>query len=142
MPAMLTMAIAQTLTGMTGFQANPACIDTENGEMVLAHCTIPLNMVERYELTTHFESGIGVGIRGFMKEGAVTVFKVSGDLSRHFIAEGQLVRNEAKPDLCRTQQVIRLDDKSQTAYFLNDPIGNHHIVIPGHHGELLEEFLK
>ena len=141
-PAMLTMAIAQALTGLTGFQANPACIDTENGEMVLAHCTIPLNMVERYELTTHFESGIGVGIRGFMKEGAVTIFKVSGDLSHYFIAEGQLIRNEAKPDLCRTQQVIRLDDKSQTAYFLNNPIGNHHIVIPGHHRELLEEFLK
>ena len=141
-PAMLSMKIIQALTGVSGFQANPATIDPEKGEMLFAHCTIPLNMVERYELDTHFESGIGVGIRGYMKEGPVTIFKVAGDLSRHFIAEGTLVRNQAKPDLCRTQQVIELDDKGQTRYFLTQPIGNHHITVPGHLKELLEEILK
>lgn len=141
-PAMLSMKIIQALTGVSGFQANPATIDPEKGEMLFAHCTIPLNMVERYELDTHFESGIGVGIRGYMKEGPVTIFKVAGDLSRHFIAEGTLVRNQAKPDLCRTQQVIELDDKGQTRYFLTQPIGNHHIIVPGHLKELLEEILK
>ena len=141
-PAMLSMKIIQALTGVSGFQANPATIDPEKGEMLFAHCTIPLNMVERYELDTHFESGIGVGIRGYMKEGPVTIFKVAGDLSRYFIAEGTLVRNQAKPDLCRTQQVIELDDKGQTRYFLTQPIGNHHIIVPGHLKELLEEILK
>lgn len=140
-PAMLSMAIANALLGVSGFQANPARIDPETGEMLLAHCTIPLNMVERYELDTHFESGIGVGVRGYMKEGAVTLFKVSGDLSRHFIAEGCLVRNQSEPDLCRTQQVIRLSDPALTTYFLTDPIGNHHIVLPGHHARLLTELL-
>jgi L-fucose isomerase-like protein len=95
-------------------------------------------MVERYELDTHFESGIGTGIRGFMKPGPVTIFKVSGDLSRRFIAEGELIENQSKPDLCRTQQLIRLSDKSQTSYFLTNPIGNHHIILPGHLKELLE----
>ena len=99
-------------------------------------------MVERYEFDTHFESGIGVGIRGYMKEGAVTVFKVSGDLSRSFIAEGTLVRNQSKPDLCRTQQVIQLSDTSQVSYFLTNPIGNHHIIVPGCWKSLLEEILK
>ena len=141
-PAMLSMKIIQALTGVSGFQANPATIDPEKGEMLFAHCTIPLNMVEHYELDTHFESGIGVGIRGYMKEGPVTIFKVAGDLSRYFIAEGTLVRNQAKPDLCRTQQVIELDDKGQTRYFLTQPIGNHHIIVPGHLKELLEEILK
>jgi len=141
-PAMLSMKIIQALTGVSGFQANPATIDPEKGEMLFAHCTIPLNMVECYELDTHFESGIGVGIRGYMKEGPVTIFKVAGDMSRHFIAEGTLVRNQAKPDLCRTQQVIELDDKGQTRYFLTQPIGNHHIIVPGHLKELLEEILK
>lgn len=137
-PAMLTMMIVRSIFGISGFQANPSSINPETGEMTLAHCTIPLDMVEHYELDTHFESGIGVGVRGYMKEGPVTIFKVSGDLSRHFIAEGHLLRNEAKPDLCRTQQVIQLEDKSQTSYFLTQPIGNHHIVLPGHHKELLE----
>ena len=138
-PAMLSMKIAQSLTGVSGFQANPARINPETGEMLFAHCTIPFNMVERYELDTHFESGIGVGIRGYMKEGPVTIFKVSGNLSRHFIAEGELIRNQAEPDLCRTQQVIKLSDPSMASYFLNDPIGNHHIILSGHHKELLGE---
>lgn len=140
-PAMLTMMIVRSLLGVSGFQANPSTINPDTGEMLFAHCTIPLDMVERYELDTHFESGIGVGIRGYMKEGPVTVFKVSGDLSRYFIAEGTLVRNQAKPDLCRTQQVIQLADKSQAQYFLTNPIGNHHIIMPGHHKEVLEKIL-
>lgn len=141
-PAMLSMEIAQVILGVTGFQANPANINPETGEMLFAHCTIPFNMVEHYEFDTHYESGIGVGIRGYMKEGPVTIFKVSGDLSRSFIQEGELIRNQAKPDLCRTQQVIQLSDPSQTSYFLNNPIGNHHIILPGHHQELLNSIIQ
>jgi L-fucose isomerase-like protein len=138
-PAMLSMKIAQSLLGVSGFQANPASINPKTGEMLFAHCTIPFNLVERYEFDTHFESGIGVGIRGYMKEGPVTIFKVSGDLSRFFIEEGELIRNQAKSDLCRTQQVIQLSHPSQASYFLTNPIGNHHIILPGHHRDLLEE---
>ena len=141
-PALLSMKIAQALLGMSGFQANPASINPETGEMLFAHCTIPFNLVERYEFDTHFESGIGVGIRGYMKEGPVTIFKLSGDLSRSFIQEGALVRNQQKPDLCRTQQVIQLSDPTQTSYFLNNPIGNHHIILPGHHRELLASIIN
>ena len=135
------MTIAQALLGVSGFQANPARIDVETGEMLLAHCTIPLNMVERYELPSHFESGIGVGIRGYMKEGPVTVFKVSGDLSRHFAEEGTLIASQASPGLCRTQLVIKLADAQRANYFLQNPIGNHHIVVAGHHKQLLDLFL-
>jgi L-fucose isomerase-like protein len=139
-PAMLSMMIVRALTGVSGFQANPARINPQTGEMLFAHCTIPLNMVERYDFDTHFESGIGIAIRGYMKEGPVTIFKVSGDLSRHFIEEGYLVRNQSEPDLCRTQQVIRFNNPSRMSYFLTEPIGNHHIILPGHHRELLLEF--
>ena len=140
-PAMLSMMIVRSVLGVSGFQANPSSLNPDNGEIMFAHCTIPLDMVERYELDTHFESGIGVGIRGYMKEGDITLFKVSGDLSRHFIAEGKLVGNQSNPGLCRTQQLIWLDDKSKATYFLNNPIGNHHIVVGGRCGELLEELL-
>lgn len=141
-PTMLSMKIAQSLTGVSGFQANPANINPETGDMVFAHCTIPFNMVERYEYDTHFESGIGIGIRGYMKEGPVTIFKVSGDMSRYFVEDGELLRNQAKPDLCRTQQVIHLSQPARTSYFLTEPIGNHHVIIPGHHSEVLKEILK
>lgn len=141
-PAMLSMKIAQALLGVSGFQANPSSINPETGEMVFAHCTIPFNMVERYEYDTHFESGIGVGIRGYMQEGPVTIFKVSGDLSRSFVEEATLLRNQAKPDLCRTQQLILLSDPSKASYFLTNSIGNHHIILPGHHKELIETMLR
>lgn len=141
-PAMVSMMVIRALTGMSGFQANPASINPETGEMMLAHCTIPLDMVSRYEFDTHFESGIGVGIRGYMDEGPVTVFKLAGDLSRYFVAEGILLRCEARRDLCRTQFTIRLDNPSQTSYFLKNPIGNHHIVIPGHHQAEIEALLE
>ncbi|MBR5030088.1 MAG: hypothetical protein IKX63_03170 [Muribaculaceae bacterium] len=140
-PAMLSIKIAQAVSGKSGFQANPARINPETGEMLFAHCTIPLDMVESFELDTHFESGIGVGIRGFMKPGPVTIFKVSGGLDRHFAEEGMLVENQGKPDLCRTQQIIQLNDKAAARYFLTNPIGNHHIIIPGHHKAVLDEIL-
>ena len=140
-PAMLSMMIGRAVSGVSGFQANPSSIDPETGEIVFSHCTVPLDMVSSFGLDTHFESGIGVGIRGQLPSGPVTVFKVSGDLSRHFVCEGELLRCEAKPDLCRTQTVLRLP-ASAASYFLTEPIGNHHIILPGHHVAVLEALLK
>ena len=65
-PAMLSMILSRAIAGVSGFQANPSKINPKTGEMLVAHCTIPFNLVESYELDTHFESGIGVGIRGYM----------------------------------------------------------------------------
>ena len=139
-PAMLSMMIGRAVSGVSGFQANPSSIDPETGEIVFSHCTVPLDMVSSFGLDTHFESGIGVGIRGQLPSGPVTVFKVSGDLSRHFVCEGELLRCEAKPDLCRTQTVLKLP-ASAASYFLTEPIGNHHIILPGHHAAVLEALL-
>jgi len=140
-PALLSMMVAQALTGCTGFQANPARIDVQTGEMLFAHCTIPFSMVDEFNYDTHFESGIGVGIHGHFPEGPVTVFKISGTLDRAFIAEGELFRNQYEQNLCRTQVWLRLSP-ADARYFLTDPIGNHHIIIPGHCGDLLREFFS
>ena len=141
-PAMLSMMIARSLLGVSGFQANPAHINPQTGEMLFAHCTIPFNMTHRYELDTHFESGIGVGVRGYVNAGPVTIFKASGLLDRYFAAEGNLEACQAGGDLCRTQEVIRLAAAADTGYFLTNPIGNHHIILPGHVKELLGEMMK
>ncbi len=141
-PALLSMTIAGAMLGVSGFQANPSRVNPDSGLILLAHCTIPLNMVKRYEFDTHYESGLGIGIRGYMKEGPVTLFKVSGDLSRHYAEEGMLIRNQSYANLCRTQQIIQLRDREKTRYFLTDPIGNHHIVLPNHCKSLLDEILS
>lgn len=140
-PAMISMMIGRAVTGVSGFQANPSSINPDTGEMVFSHCTVPLDMVSGYGLDTHFESGIGVGIRGNIPEGPVTVFKVAGNISRHFVCEGELLRCEAKPDLCRTQAVLRLPPAASD-YFLTEPIGNHHIILPGHVAAELEALLS
>ena len=141
-PTMLTMMVVRTLCGTSSFQANPASINPEMGEILFAHCTIPFDMVQRYELDTHFESGIGVGIRGYVPEGPVTICKLSGDLNRYFITEGQLIYNQAKPGLCRTQLMVHLDDPSQTSYFLTNPIGNHHVIVPGRNANAMKALLQ
>lgn len=140
-PTMLSMMISMALFGVCGFQANLSTLDNTTGELLFAHCTIPLNMVERYELDTHFESGIGVGIRGYMAPGPVTIFKMAGDMSRSFIAEGEMLTTTHRENLCRTQQLIRLSDPAQARYFLTEPIGNHHVIIPGHVADVLTELV-
>ena len=141
-PALLSMAIARALTGVSGFQANPAQIDPQTGEILFAHCTVPLDMTTRFSFDTHFESGIGIGIRGHLQEGPVTVFKTAGDLGRYFASEGMLVRNQSKNDLCRTQIIVKMDAGPEAAaYFLNNPIGNHHIILPGHWKSFIDSIL-
>lgn len=143
-PALLTMTIGQALTGSCGFQANPSRIDPQTGELLLAHCTIPFNMVLSRSFNTHFESGIGVAVHGEMPLGDATIFKVSGDLSRSFCAEADLLSNQYENNLCRTQINLRLKENPQetcTEYFLKNPVGNHHIVFSGVHKEIFEAFM-
>lgn len=143
-PALLTMTIGQALTGRCGFQANPSRIDPQTGELLLAHCTIPFNMVLNRSFDTHFESGIGVAVHGEMPVGDATIFKVSGDLGRSFCAEADLLSNQYENNLCRTQINLRLKENPQetcTEYFLKNPVGNHHIVFSGAHKEIFEAFM-
>ena len=130
-PALLTMMAAQALTGSCGFQANPSRIDPETGEMVFAHCTVPLDMVRNYTYATHFESGIGVALHGELPEGDATLMKVSGDLKRLFVRDVTLLRNQYEDNLCRTQVVLRAEPEAAVE-LLNRPIANHHVILSGH----------
>ena len=129
-PALLTMMAAQALTGKSGFQANPSRINPETGEMVFAHCTVPLDMVREYSYDTHFESGIGVALHGELPEGDATLMKVSGDLKCLFVKEVTLLRNQYESNLCRTQVVLRAEPET-AAELLRAPIANHHIILSG-----------
>lgn len=142
-PALLSMTVGNALTGSCGFQSNPSRIDPENGDILFAHCTIPLDMVQRYGFNTHFESGIGIAVCGDIPTGGVTIFKASGDLSRTFCCEAELLESPSEKDLCRTQAVLRLDEKEIcTEYFLKHPIGNHHIIFPGRCKPLFEALFE
>ncbi len=130
--ATLTMMILHYLSGETPFMANPARLDAADGSVWLAHCTIGRNLLEAYAIRSHFESGIGVGIQGTMRNGPVTLARVGGDrLDRLYVAEGELVASGHEENLCRTQAHVKLD--GGVDYFLRRPLGNHHVLIYGRH---------
>ena len=145
-PAMLSMALSDAVTGVSGFQANPASIDLDTGKIIFAHCTIPLNMVRSYSFSTHFESGLGIGIHGEMEEGTVTILKMSGAVDRMFVQEALLEGNQYEKNLCRTQLVLCIPEPLRRAvlgdYFLRNPIGNHHIIVPGAWAEVFEAYFR
>ena len=139
-PALLTMCIGQALTGYAGFQANPSRIDIDAHQMIFAHCTMPLNMVKNYTYNTHFESGIGIGLKGEFEEGYVTIAKISGDLNRSWFQPALLIDNLSECNLCRTQIVLQGENFAD--YFLNIPIGNHHIIFKKNICNLFEKFMQ
>ena len=125
------MHIIKTLTGQSSFQANPARINTKNNEIILAHCTVPFSLCRDYEFDTHFESGIGIGIKGELKKSKITVFKINKDLTECEIFVGKIVENLKRPNLCRTQIKVKFNENISP--LLSSPNGNHLIVFYGNH---------
>ena len=139
-PAVFSMYLAAKLTGETPFMANPVKIDSKKDQINFAHCTVPLSISEKFILRSHFETGIGVGIQGILKKGAVTVFKIGGaGLEQYFVAQGEIIENMNSENACRTQ--IKVDLPQSSDYFLSDSIGNHHLIISGHHAAKINQFL-
>lgn len=138
--ALISMCVVEALCGKLCFQANPSRMDLEKNELVLAHCTLPLDMTEQYELDTHFESGIGVAVKGKMATGTITIFRISADLKHYYLTSGEIISGLDDAHLCRTQIVVRLN--TDLKVLLNHPCGNHHIVCYGDEVELIEAFLS
>lgn len=144
-PTLITMTIGKALTGQCGFQANPSRINPQTGEMLLAHCTIPLDMISSFSFNTHFESGIGLAVHGEMPEGDATIAKFSGDLKRHFCCNAKLTGNPYERSLCRTQITLKVEENPTNVcrdYFLKSPIGNHHVVFIGDQTAIFEAFAE
>lgn len=137
-PSLISMAIANKLTGQPPFQANPSKIDKATNQMVLAHCTLPFNMSSKVKLDTHYESGIGIALKSEIDTGAATILKTNG--KRNFVASAKIVKNLNRDDLCRTQ--IVLEPNCNLDYFLTKPIGNHHIVIKGDYFGIISDYFN
>jgi L-fucose isomerase-like protein len=128
--------------GLPSWIANPAQVDLEADELVLAHCTITPSLTEGLELHTHFESGLGVGVRGRIPPGPVTLVRLGGrGLERRWLADGEVVGGGESPDLCRTQATVRLAP-GRVGELLEAPLGNHLVLVPGHHAERLDRWWR
>ena len=134
------MLWVKELLGTASWMANPSHVDPSTGLLRLAHCTIARSLVTRWELRSHFESGLGVAIAGDLEPGAVTLVRVGGRrLDELFLAEGEAVPTRRREDLCRTQVDVQLEPGVVDG-LLARPLGNHLLLVPGRHAGRLRAF--
>jgi L-fucose isomerase-like protein len=140
LPATLTMLWLQAVSNLPSFMANPQDVDSGAGTLALAHCTVARRLVTRYTLRSHFESSLGVGIEGEIPPGPATLARVGGeDLRALLAADGEVVAGgPASPLRCRTQVTVHLG--SGLHEVLAAPLGNHHVLAPGHWSRDLREY--
>ncbi|MEO8698171.1 MAG: hypothetical protein ABI658_32055, partial [Acidimicrobiales bacterium] len=137
----VAMLLVRSLLDQPSWMANPAQIDEDTNEVLLAHCTIAPSLVGgEVELHTHFESGIGVGLRGHFTSGWVTLLRLGGAaLEQCWIAEARIEHSGDAPDLCRTQVTLHLDG-AHASDLLEAPLGNHLVLFHGRHRDHLERW--
>jgi L-fucose isomerase-like protein len=134
------MLWAYLMTGELPWMANPSELDETANTLKLAHCTIARGMLENYRLRSHFESGQGVGIQGDLPLGPVTLLRIGGAaMNALWLAEGEIVSRGDAENLCRTQVDIELT-VGDVSELLHTPLGNHIVLIRGHHAERLSDW--
>ena len=137
MVSTIGMLLVYKKTGKIPWMANPSRLDIQNNSLTLAHCTVPISIVDNYIIRSHFESGIGVGIQGTFPKGDVTIFRIGGnDLDKIWLAKGKIVSTSNDENLCRTQIEVKLSSNFNVADLLSNPLGNHLIIVPGIFKEL------
>lgn len=139
LPTTFTMLLAKYLTNQPAFMANVVDVNVDNNSVVFAHCTVPTSILESYDITSHYESGKSVAIRGRFPFRDITVFKMFGeDLTSFWVSEGVITKNLSNEEQCRTQ--IRTTITDPVSYFLSSSLANHHVIIPGKHRRLIIDF--
>jgi L-fucose isomerase-like protein len=132
---------AHKLVGATPWMANPAQLDPGANTLWLAHCTVPRSLLASYRLRSHFESGLGVGIQGELPEGPITLLRIGGRrMDRLWLAEGEILRTGTAENLCRTQVEVRLTNGGTVLDLLRTPLGNHLVMVFGHHLDRLRSW--
>ncbi len=130
----VAMLWVKLLLDETSWMANPSSVDAATNSMVLAHCTVPRNMIDGYTLRSHFESGKGVAIQGVLAGGPVTLVRIGGkSMTELWLAEGEVRGTGNSDDLCRTQAELQLTDGGTVSDLLESPLGNHLVLVHGRH---------
>ena len=139
--SLLSMILVRRVTGMPSFMANPSAMSKDNHTTTFAHCTVPTTMCRRYGFRSHFESQCGLAVAGeFSPSEVYTIFKWGGEkLDRFFVEEAVSVVAPSNENLCRSQLTLNFYNPE---YILNNPIGNHHIILKGAFADKLRTALK
>ena len=128
-PALITMHIVSKTTGKPTFMANISNLSLKDQSMILAHCTVPLGMTNKYSLDTHFESGLGIAIKGHMPEEDITIVKIPPSFKQKdlLILSTKIKENLSLPNFCRTQIKVELKEED-IFYLIHKSFANHVVV--------------
>ncbi|PSC69499.1 8-amino-7-oxononanoate synthase isoform A [Micractinium conductrix] len=143
----LGMLWGKLMTVQVPWMANVAQVDCVDGVLKLAHCTVARSLLSEHEATTHFESGLGVAVKGTLPPGSVTLLRIGGArLERLWVEEGYVLQEQGNgtewsPRLCRTQVRVRmLGGKPVVEGLLQRPLGSHVVLLRGHHRAALQSY--
>ncbi len=128
------MMLAKETTGMIPWLVNTVQISEKCSSF--AHCTIAPTFIDDCTITTHFETGKGTAIQGTFRADDVTLFRLNRTLDRGFLTTGTVLNRPRNGMACRTQIELRLSPESVKA-LRDDPLGNHHLILPGDHTAML-----
>lgn len=140
-PALISMYFIKAATGKSSFQANPSYIDLYENEAIFSHCTVPLNMCKKYSLDTHFESGLGIGVKGELENTDVTVFKFTSNFKDFILFNCKIIENTLYKNYCRTQIKVKFDEPD-LLQLIDVPYGNHVCIVYGDITSTLITFLQ
>lgn len=122
------LMLGYEVCGVIPWMANTAFI--KDDKALFAHCTAPTNLYTKFKTETHYETDKGIALSGEIKGDEVTIFRFDNALNRIFITLAQVTDHPASKTACRTQLEVQLKNSARE-YFVNNPFGNHHLILPG-----------
>jgi L-fucose isomerase-like protein len=139
----LGMLWSYYLTDEIPWMANPSNFNITESTINIAHCTVPMKLLEQYSIRSHFESDLGVAIEGKMPKKEITLLRIGGKkLDKLWVAEGKIIENTNFTNYCRTQVKIKLNNSFDLEDLINNPLGNHLVMIYGKHSTILKNYFN
>ncbi|MCK9628725.1 MAG: hypothetical protein M0R37_09065 [Bacteroidales bacterium] len=142
-PSLWSMILARLLCGSASFMSNPSSIERADKSIDFAHCTAPLSMGKKFALSSHYESKQGIGVALKLPLDKFTLFKCGGPfLNNHYAFNGEIIQNTNVVERCRTQVKYEFSDVEEIDLYLDSHLGNHSILIPGWHKDIINTFFS
>lgn len=126
------MMLLKEVCGTIPWMANVARIDKKS--TLFAHCTIGTDLLSDCEITTHFETGLGTAIQGKYRYDDITIFRLDNRLTKAMVTTGKVLNRPKYSTACRTQIEVKIEDHGFEK-LKNNPLGNHHLILPGNQTE-------
>lgn len=137
--SIIGMLLLKELTGQIPWMANIASINEDN--ILLAHCTAPLQMAAYFNIRTHFETDLSAAVEAQLDVDEVTIFRVDNQLKHFFVAEGKVRSKPTHDWACRTQLEVQLQEANIKS-LRNNPLGNHHLVLKGKWDHVIRQVMQ